>query len=282
MMRQRARSLLAPKAMSTRPRSSLIPRLHLIELHEQPWTPEELRRFATDFLHTAATVMRMFDPIAPKLAELVRASGEGSVVDLCSGGTGPLLQLTDRLRERGVEARVIMTDLFPNLTAFERGREASGGRLDFEPEPVDARRVPERLRGVRTLFNAFHHFRPYEARAILADAAAQGAPILVVESVDRSVTGVLKTLGIPLTVLLFAPFVRPVTLLRLLMTYVVPVAPALIFFDGVVSTLRCYRTDELLDLAQGLGGEGYVWEAGETRGPGGVILTWLAGRPAGT
>jgi hypothetical protein len=266
--------------MSTHRRSTWIPRLHLIELHEQPWVPEAVRRMATDYLHTVLTMVGPFKPLAPRLLELVRASGETTVVDLCSGGSGTLLQLLDGLRERGVEARVIMTDLYPNLPAFERAQEASGGRLGFEAEPVDARRVPDRLRGARTIFNALHHFRPAEARAILADAAAKGAPILVAEASHRSALGLLGTLGIAPTVLLFMPFVRPVTPLRLLLTYVVPVAPALIFFDGLVSVLRCYRADELLELARGLGGKGYVWEAGETRVRSGMVVTWLAGRPA--
>lgn len=261
-------------------RSTWIPRLHLIELHEQPWMPEAVRRQATDYLHAAEKLLRPFKALAPRLAELLRAAGEPTIVDLCSGGTGPLLQLLDDVRAEGVEARVIMTDLYPNVPAFERAQAASGGRLGFEPEPVDARHVPERLRGARTIFNALHHFRPAEARAILADAAEQGAPILVAEIAHRSAFGVLSFLGAPLGAFLLMPLVRPMTPLRLLMTYVIPIAPVVIGFDGVVSALRSYRADELLEMTRGLGGEGYTWEAGETRA-GGIIVTWLAGRPAG-
>jgi len=267
--------------MSTQRSSAWLPRLHLIELHEQPWMPELVRQLSTDYLRALMSILRPFEPLVPKLEELLRASGEAAIVDLCSGGSGPLQELLGQLRERGVEARAIMTDLYPNLPAFERARAASGGRLGFEPEPVDARRVPERLRGARTLFNAFHHFRPHEARAILADAAERGAPILVAEFPHRSAMGLLGVLTTPPATVVLTPFVRPITAKRLFWTLVVPVAPAVMLFDGVVSALRSYRAEELLDLARGLGGDGYLWEAGETRGRVGVI-TWLAGRPAGT
>jgi len=40
-------------------------------------------------------------------------------------------------------------------------------------------RVPDELTGFRTIFSAFHHFRPEEARAVVADAAHQRQGIAV-------------------------------------------------------------------------------------------------------
>ena len=72
-----------------------------------------------------------------------------------------------------------------------------------------------------------------------------------------------------------APSLR---LSRLLFTYVIPVAPLLITWDAVVSTLRCYTPEELLAMAQRAGGGDYQWSAGSYWFRG-VPVTYLVGHP---
>ena len=99
--------------------------------------------------------------------------GERTILDLCSGGTGPLPSIM-RLREErhGYPVSARMTDLHPNLERFEHARSTSQGRIDFVAEPVDATQVPAALGGFRMISNALHHFAPDRARALLADAVA--------------------------------------------------------------------------------------------------------------
>jgi hypothetical protein len=252
-------------------------RVHAIELHEQALCPDVLRRLATDYLRTVAEASRAFDPVAPRLASLLASVRPPEIVDLCSGGGGPVPSLAERVRrDFGVTARVVLTDLHPNRAAFALA-EARSTRVEGRLDAVDARAVPRDLRGVRTIFDAFHHFRPEQARAILADAAAQRAPLLIVEATERTwaaIAGML--LVVPLLALLVMPFVRPFSVARILLTYVVPVAVPLIVFDGVISCLRSYTVAELEELARGLGDEGYRFTVGVTRSRG-QRLTWLCG-----
>lgn len=95
-------------------------------------------------------------------------AGSTEILDLCSGGAGLAGQAAPRVR---------LTDKYPNVVAFAQASAASGGRLDFVAESVDATAVPATLTGVRTLLSSFHHFPPEGARAILRDAAVKGAPI---------------------------------------------------------------------------------------------------------
>jgi hypothetical protein len=253
-------------------------RLHAFEFNDQPWLPEVLRRAETDYLALVIRKARAFTPLAPRLAALVDAAGCDRIVDVCGGGGGPypeLLRLVDGIRGRPTE--LVLTDLHPNPGMLARVG-AGNARITIVAEPVDARRVPASLDGARTLFDGLHHFRPADARALLADAAAARAPILVAEASERSVAAVIACLLIPLFVIVVTPFVRPRSLVALLLTYLVPIVPLLILWDGVVSCLRCYRLDELRALCAGLD-ENYVWEAGAERIHGRAV-TWLAGRPA--
>ena len=242
-------------------------RLHLVELHDLAWCPPSLRDALTDFLAFSLNLARAYAPAGPLLRDAVRRAGASRIVDLCSGAGGPWSWLTEQ-----VGVPVILTDLYPH-----RGSMV-GGRLPFHPEPVDARAVPAALDGFRTVFTAFHHFRPAEARAILADAVQQRQGIAVFEAARRApwetVVVALTWLGI----LVAGPFVRPWRWSRFFWNYLPPILPFVGTFDGIVSCLRAYSPAELRALVRGL--DAYDWEVGEMRGGWSPLRgTYLIGIP---
>ena len=255
-------------------------RLQLLEIEDQPWCPASLRNALTDYLRFALDLTRPYDAIAPRLAEAIRRSGATRVVDLCSGGGGPWRTLLAALRAAGCDARVRLTDLYPNVAAFRALERESGGRIEFAREPVDATAVDAAHAGFRTLFTGFHHFPPAAARRILEDAVRSGSGIGVFEFTERRPHNLVGSLLIaPLFVWLTALFVRPLRRATVLWTYPLPVLPLVAAFDGTVSILRTYSPDELIGMTRGL--DGYEWQAGVERVapiPGGV--TWLIGIPA--
>lgn len=258
-------------------RSAIWPRLQLVELHEQPWLPEVLRRALTEYLATAVDLMNPFEPLAQRVAALCELAETDHVVDLCAGAGGPWARLHPAVVEAlGRPVRVTMTDLHPNVAAYTRLAEATGGAVIGHSQPVDARAVPDRLTGVRTLFDGFHHFRPNDARAMLADAHRRRTPMLVAEVTRRSLAGVLGMLPAPLAVLALTPRIRPRTVARLIFTYVVPIIPLLVLWDGIVSCLRTYRPGELRALAPA--DDDYRWEVDEYRVRG-MTVTVLVGAP---
>jgi len=254
-------------------------RVHAFELMDQSWWPERLRRAATDYLAFVISKSGAFTPLAPRLAQLVDGTAEGRIVDLCAGGGGPypaLLDAVDAARG-GRKTALVLTDLRPNVDA---GRRIGAGdaRVTLEPRSVDALAVPPELGGVRTLFDGLHHFAPADARALLADAARSRAPILVAEASERSPAAIVASVFIPLFVLLVMPLVKPRSWPALALTYLVPILPLAIFWDGLVSCLRTYRVDELRALVAGLD-DGYRWEAGTVK-KAGRNITFLVGEPA--
>jgi hypothetical protein len=256
-------------------------RLQLIEIEDQSWCPRPLRDAMTDFLRFFMEKFAPYSAAAPLLARALARMGEPRVVDLCSGGGGPWRDLVRRVPAAGGPAvRVRLTDAYPNLAAYARLSEATGGVIEAEPEPVRVTDVPERLAGFRTLFTALHHFRPPAARAILADAVRRRCGIGVFEITERSFLSLISMLALPVMVLLATPFIRPFRWSRLLLTYLVPLVPLAVWFDGTVSCLRSYRPAELLDLARGPGDDRYAWEAGVVRSASLVTrMTYLIGVP---
>jgi hypothetical protein len=140
--------------------------------------------------------------------------------------------------------------------------------------------VPQRLTGFRTILTAFHHFQPADARAILASAVRAGQGIAIFEAAARTPRVLGMVLGMPLAVWLLTPLIRPFRWSRLFWTYVLPVIPAAMMFDGLVSCLRIYTPDEMKAMALDVRGDAFDWEAGIAYSPGSMVpLPYLIGIP---
>jgi hypothetical protein len=255
-------------------------RFHLFEIEDQPWCPATVRDLATDYLHFIQTALPLHRAITPFIRQTLNGAGTTRIVDLCSGGSGPLPAVIAELTQSGITATATLTDLFPNIPAFEAVANASHGAIDYLRTPVDARAVPRELTGLRTLFNGFHHFKPEDARAILVDAANARQPIAIFEASRRTIKTILPVLLMPLFVWVFTPWMRPFSWKRLLFTYPLPCVPLICLWDGLVSQLRAYTAEELLELGRPAG-DTMKWQAGYTpliAGPG--LLTYLIGSPA--
>ncbi len=258
-------------------------RLHLFEFEDQPWFPRLLRDFMTEWLSFVNGLNRGWDVFAPQIATLLRESQCARIVDLGSGGGGPALRMRRVIAEtQGIDPLLLLTDKYPNRSAFERAAADPSGQVAYRSEPVDATDVPEELLGLRTMFCSFHHFRPEMARRILADARDKGRAIGVFEGTARSVPAILVTALAPLVVLVTTPFIRPFRWGRLLFTYPIPVLPLLCLWDGLVSCLRSYSARELRELVSDLESEGYAWDVGRLRFRGTpVTVAYLTGKRTG-
>lgn len=226
----------------------------------------------------SSEVLRPYDRVVPQLAQAVRASKATRIIDLCSGSGGPVVDVQRQLRKEGCHVPMTLTDLFPDQAAWDYVRREAGEGIDYVLEPVDATAVPEHLTGFRTLFTAFHHFRPAEAAKILIGAMERREGIGIFEQTERAPVPMFVTLAyIPLT-LLAMPFVRPFSWSRLAWTYLPPVAPLYAWWEGFASCWRSYTLNELKSLLDSLPANDYVWKLGRVRGvPAGV--TYLVGYP---
>ncbi len=253
-------------------------RIQFIELHDRPWFPPSLRDEITDALQFGLNLLKAYAPIVPLLHGALDSTRSRSIIDMCSGGGGPWLFLPRKLRGAAQTIQVCLTDKYPNVRAFQRLTVASENRITFRPDSVDAMNVPRELQGFRTMFTSFHHFSPEQARAILQNAVDAGQNIGIFEMTRRSLPTIALMFPWALMPLFFTPWIRPFRWSRLLWTYVVPVVSFVFLFDGIVSCLRTYRPDELREMVEQLGANGYQWEIGEQIGTASEMpITYLIG-----
>jgi hypothetical protein len=264
-------------------------RIQFIELHEQPWFPASLRDDVTDALQFGFNLLHAYEPIAPLLQNVIdsaenRTRATQPIVDMCSGGGGPWLHLSQKLRcpNGGDSAglQIWLTDKYPNLKAFQNLSASAdcAAHITYYPESVDAMSVPPVLKGLRTMFTSFHHFSPEDARAILQNAVDAGESVGIFEITRRNPSTIgFIFVGI-LLMFVHTPRIRPFRWSRLLWTYLIPVIPFVLLFDAVVSCLRTYRPQELREIVRQLTSCEYQWDIGELA-TGRMPVTYLIGYP---
>ncbi len=247
-------------------------RIHLFEFEDLAWFPKNLRDYGTDFLQFLSNKTKLWKPVIPILEETLKKSNTNQLIDLGSGGGGGLLWINEELKKNNPDLKILLTDFYPNTNAFEYTKKQSDN-FDYIETPVDARDVPKELNGLRTQFLSLHHFKPNDAQQILQNAIDSKNSIAIFEAQERSVPSILAMIFSPITVLLTTPFIRPFKFGRLLFTYLIPIVPLFVLWDGIVSSLRTYSVKEMEGLVSTLENkDSFDWKIGRIKSGPGVVL----------
>lgn len=255
-------------------------RFHLFEFEDYEWFPHIIREGITDFLRFVTELTGAYKPSARLIAGVLNKTEQKTVIDLCAGGGGGIESVSKEIGFiTGRDIKIILTDKYPNIPALRYVTENSNRHISFLEEPVDALNVPEKLKGIRTMYSSFHHFKPEDAKMILEDTAKKNMPILIFEAGERSLPAVIGVIIITILVCAFAtPFMKPFKWSRLFLTYIVPLVPLSLLWDGMVSMLRIYNPCEMLELTKEIDAKNFQWNTGKIKYKG-ARITYLMGKP---
>ena len=253
-------------------------RIHLFEFEDFTWFPDIIRKGITDYIQFLANSGNIYTRIIPLIKKGIEKSSTGRIIDICSGVGGGFQKINEQLKHENVQTQIILTDKYPNIPAFVHTQKMSNN-VEFVESSVDATRIPSWLGGFRTQFVSFHHFRPEQAKRILADAANKNEPIGIFEYTERSLSNFLGCLMAPLFVMLLTPFIRPLSFKKLFFTYIIPAIPFFTMWDGIVSILRTYSVKEMKAMTESLARDGYEWEVGRVTARGPFNVLYLMGYP---
>jgi len=251
-------------------------RIHLFELEDLKWFPSFLRNYGTDFLRFLANKTEIYKPVIPIIQRGIESNGVNQIVDLASGGGGGLLWINEELKRSIPNLTILLTDYYPNIDAFEYMNKESKIFV-YSETPVDARNVTDNLKGLRTQFLSFHHFKPEDAKKILQNSVNSGNPIAIFEVQERSARSLITMFFLPLIVMLATPLIRPFKIGRFFFTYIIPIVPLFVLWDGIVSSLRTYTREEMEGMVAELEKkESFNWEFGRVKsGP--VSILYMLG-----
>ncbi|MEZ4935975.1 MAG: hypothetical protein R2799_00115 [Crocinitomicaceae bacterium] len=256
-------------------------RIHLFEFEDLSWFPDFIRVCMTQYLLLIHNLFGSRPVIADLLSTTLKSTGKNHIIDLCSGAGGPMIDAFEDLKKSDFpHLQVSLSDLYPNQKAADLVNSRNEEGLKYITHPVDATHLQEELDGLRTMVCSFHHMTEDNAKSILKDAFDKKEPILIYEISDNSSPKFLWWTAFPiniLVVLLLTPMIKPLTLNQIIFTYLIPVLPLVIAWDGAVSNARTYSQNDLDLLTKDLQSDDYIWEKGIVKGKGNKL--WLVGKP---
>lgn len=233
-------------------------RLHLFEFNDQRWLPARFREYLTDLLKFHLDADKTYDVVIPILTSVLEKNNAGQLVDICSGSSGPWKRW---MLEKKIKAgSVTLTDKFP-YQSFDKVGHISEG-LKMHPHTVEALNIPSSIQSALTFFTCFHHFKAEDALTILENAVIQKRAICIFEFTERNILKILGMLFSPLVVRILTFKIRPLSVVRIFWTCIVPVVPLIYFWEGVVSHFRTYTVKELTEMHSSFAND-YQWESGQ-------------------
>ena len=256
-------------------------RNYLFEFEDLAWFPNTIRESMTDYLRYLITRVHFYQPITPLIIEGLKKTNSIQIIDLCSGGGGAIEQIQNDLKKISEkEIKIILTDKYPNKSAFGFLESKTNSSISFSVESVDAAHVPLTLKGFRTIFSGFHHFDNNFAKSVLKNAVETRSGIGIFDGGNKNILAILAILVVhPILFFLFTPFFKPFRFSRLFFTYLIPVIPFCTVWDGIVSIIRLYKPNELLQIANQVDNTTYFWKAGKIKSKYGLNVTFLIGYP---
>lgn len=254
-------------------------RLHLFEIHEQPWFPRSLRQLFQESLGLGLRTYKVYGSAREEFIAYLRRLRPAAILDLCTGSGTSAVELLESIRPSLPDAEHLtlhLSDLYPSPEILARYQDTHGASVRYLSEPVDIFRVPENVPRIWTMFTALHHFRPEEVRQLLLNAATRADGIAIFEGTSREWFSIITPALSFLPCMIMTAFVlRPFRLRNVLFSLFLPIIPFVMSFDGVVSGLRSYTTEELQQIVDGLDTPGFRWEVRTLRK--GVPVTYVFG-----
>lgn len=193
-------------------------------------------------------------------------------IDFCAGGGGPTPSI-ERTINNYLKAHsrpqvdFVLSDLHPNINAWEKVARQSP-RITYEPQSIDASNAPKRFveRGdgkkVMRLFNlAFHHFDDPLAKNILRDTVKTSEGFAIFELQERDLASFITVTLMGIGIMLTAPYWAwkwrsPAALFY---SWVIPIVPFVLVFDGYISAMRTRTADEVEALLRDCGTDTSDW-----------------------
>ena len=243
----------------------------LIELEDTSWFPNILRDQQLGYIGWLVQFIDLYRPIRKLLATWITASRSSTVFDLCSGSGEPMVSISKSFSS-GTD--ISLSDKFP---PEDISRFRSMNYIHLSVDVLSLEVEPNRY---YTMFNAFHHFDDSEQTDIVDRLSRAHAPFCFVEILQPSFFTLIKVIFInTIGQLILAPFVRPFSWKRLLLTYIIPINLITTTYDGIISVLKSKNKSQYQTLLSNISSDDYQIDISTERAPYSNHLTIIRGRP---
>jgi hypothetical protein len=220
---------------------------HLFEFMDQDWVPASLRTTLVEMVEccNSPPFQAYYYWVADETLRVASEDGFRCIVELGAGSAPITRVLVKDVRSTGM--RLFVCDINPNPDDYEALENLHPGRVHGIRTPVDI--AQQHMWDPHTLLvlsATFHHIPPPERPKVLIALTNSAERVMIFEPVRKSLVSVLFVLTSLIPSLLLPLFFirRSGRLRRLVWCWLVPVAPFVFWWEGIVSCLRQWSDRE--------------------------------------
>jgi hypothetical protein len=214
---------------------------HLFEFMDQDWVPGGLRNTLVEMVEccNSPPFQTYYHWVADETLQVACDGNFTTIVEL-GAGSAPITRVLVK-DPRSNSIRLVMCDINPNPRDYEVLEKLYPGKVHGLRTPIDISHPHQwDPRTILVLSATFHHIPPPERSKVLMALTNSAERIMIFEPVRKSLLSVLFvfTSLIPSLLLPLFFFQRPGKLRRFLWCWLVPVAPLMFWWEGIISSLR--------------------------------------------
>jgi hypothetical protein len=220
---------------------------HLFEFMDFDWLPNTLRDTMREILECGNT--KPFRPyyswVADEALCFAQEGGLRTIVELGAGSAPITRHMAEDPRSDGLS--LVVCDFLPDRTAYEGLEKRYPGKVRARLDPVDFS-LPQHWdpKTLLVLSGTFHHIPPEARLSVLSSMVNSADHLLVFEPLRKTLVSTLFMFGsiVPALILPLWFCTRPGRLRRFIWCWLLPVAPLLFWWDGLVTCMRLWSDEE--------------------------------------
>ncbi|MDA3969823.1 MAG: hypothetical protein PF442_00565, partial [Desulfobulbaceae bacterium] len=262
---------------------SLLKNILTFEFNDSPRCPDFIRESILEVLGASIRDAGVYDRLAPRFIECCTEGGIREVLGIGAGsGESTAVFLDAVLQTVHTPPHIYISDLLPMVRVMAETCNRYPDLMTPIHHPVDIRNpsvAPDH--DMRMVLSAFHHFDRELAATFLHDAREQKVAVFIAEPFTRSLKAFLPLFLHGFTSLarngIFSTKMR---LAKFIFTFLIPLIPLCLLWDGLVSMMRMYTEEEFMEMVAALpeSDQSYQWQYEEVQVPLGGTASLFTGR----
>lgn len=223
--------------------------MFLKELEDYPWFPSYLRKMQLEYVGWISVQLQLYQPILGLLPHF----SSNNWIDLASGSGWPAYYLQANSLPK---IKYTITDLYPQSLSNEVKRFVT-----LTKEPLDLLYFTPDTGKQYSMFNAFHHFTTTQQKELLQKMKTAKASFIIGEVLEPSWLCFLQVLTAAIIVQpLTALAIKPLSLLRIITTYIIPLQLITVAWDGLISVFKSKTESQYKSLVKDIASSCYSIE----------------------
>jgi hypothetical protein len=234
-----------------KPSSAIFPmrlsRYHAFEFNDQSWYPQVLRNGFNDVVEFVHRFMTPYQRASTIIAPWAHKIGTQEIVDFASASAHHLKNIIKTGHQSHLNLpQFIASDLYPAVNYWHQVQSTTDDKsFQYINTPIDMLAPPSGLPRTWSIFTAFHHLSPDQARQFLKTFTENADGLCIGEYLQRDLYSFFMIFA-AIPTWFIAPFMadRP-SVGKFVLTFIIPIIPLQNLWDGLVSVLRTYTVDEI-------------------------------------